>query len=97
MQLLFPPPPPPLQLFLSVWTVSHLLHGFKRGQMTGANACGNVGNVLSKQNNHLQQSTAESLHLAPALFTHSSPKKLTKSSKKGRIASSRALILYPRG
>ncbi len=32
--------------------------------MTGANACGNVGNVLSKQNKHLQRSTSKTLCLA---------------------------------
>lgn len=37
---------------------------FKRGKMTGANACGNVGNVLSKQNKHLQRSTSKNLHVA---------------------------------
>lgn len=30
----------------------------------GANACGYVGNVLSKQNKHLQRSTGEALPLA---------------------------------
>lgn len=32
--------------------------------MTGVNACGNVGNVLSKQVKHLQRTTSKTLPLA---------------------------------
>lgn len=37
---------------------------FKRGKMTRVDACGNVGNVLSKQVKHLQLSTSKTLPLA---------------------------------